>query len=134
MVESGAMEGPDKRKHPRHQKSAPLILLEKTTFQLGQGAILRDVSIGGLAFETELDLKAGDSFEFALYVPTRGWVDGKGTIAWTKPLGKTKLCGASIDIREWDQQRLLEKWLSPQARGVLKYFFPEPGTKPPDRI
>lgn len=128
------MDGSEKRKHPRHQSSAPLILLEKTAFAGREGAILRDVSIGGLAFETTLELKAGDTFEFALYVPTRGWVDGKGRIAWTKPAGKTTLCGASIDVREWDQKELLEKWLSPQDRGVLKYFFPEPGTKPPDRI
>lgn len=125
--------GTDKRRHTRHRKDAPLILLERSEIAvLRDGAILRDVSIGGLAFETTLDLRTGDRFDFALYIPSRGWVDGTGTVCWTKPAGRNRLCGASIDVREWDQEQLLAKWLTPKAKGVLKFFFPGKGVKPPD--
>jgi hypothetical protein len=127
------MPGAEKRRHLRHPKDAPLILLEKSAVSVVRdGAILRDVSLGGLAFETSLDLKNGDQFDFALYIPTRGWVDGTGTICWTKPAGKNRLCGASIDVREWDQEALLDKWINPADKGILKFFFPGKGVKPPE--
>lgn len=127
------MDGSERRRHTRHESNAPLILLEKSnTCVVRDGAILRDVSLGGLAFQTSLELKAGDQFEFALYIPTRGWVDGTGTVCWVKPEGSVLLCGASVDIREWDQQKLLEKWLTPSDRGVLKFFFPGKGVKSPE--
>ena len=116
----------ERRRHPRISKLAPLILIEKAAPDSKEGAILMDVSLGGLAFETSLSMKNGDRFEFALYVPTRGWVDGAGRICWTKPgRGKTLLCGASIEIRHLDQQKLLSKWLEPSGRGLLKFFFPD---------
>lgn len=90
------------------------------------GAILRDVSLGGLAFETDLPLEQGAAFEFALYVPARGWVDGTGRICWTKPSGNALLCGASVYIRQWDQQKLLHKWIHSSSKGLLRFFFPEP--------
>ncbi|MBI5202296.1 MAG: PilZ domain-containing protein [Elusimicrobia bacterium] len=124
--------GADKRKHQRHKKDAPLILLEKSgASAVRDGAILRDVSLGGLAFETTLDMQPGEQFEFALYVPSRGWVDGKGVVCWVKTDGKHLICGASIDVREWDQQKLLDKWLHPANKGILKFFFPGKGVKPP---
>ena len=119
------MTGPERRRHPRREKQAPLILLEKTGPDPKHGAILMDVSMGGLAFETTLPMATGDRFEFALYVPTRGWVDGAGLICWTKKSGKNTLCGASIEVRHIDQQKLLQKWLEPSGRGLLRFFFPE---------
>jgi hypothetical protein len=120
------MPGDDRRRHPRTSKLAPLILIEKTETDVKEGAILMDVSLGGLAFETSMSIKKGDSFEFALYVPTRGWVDGVGRVCWTKPSGKTTtLCGASIEVQHLDQQKLLAKWLSPSGRGLLRFFFPD---------
>jgi len=121
------MESPEKRKYPRRQEDAPLILLKNGMRSIKEGATLRDVSLGGLAFETTLPLEAGDTFDFALYVPTRGWADGTGRVCWTKPSGERRLCGASITIRKYDQERLLDKWLDPSAKGILRFFFPEEG-------
>ena len=121
------METPEKRKHPRRPEDAPLILLSNGKRSIREGATLRDVSLGGLAFETSLPLQIGDTFDFALYVPTRGWADGTGRVCWTKPAGPGRLCGASITIHKWDQERLLDKWLDPSAKGLLKFFFPEEG-------
>jgi len=87
---------------------------------------LRDVSLGGLAFETDLPLDHGSEFAFALYVPTRGWVDGTGRVCWSKPERNSWLCGASISIRRWDQEKLLRNWLHNPAHGFLRFFFPEP--------
>ena len=118
--------GSERRRHPRISKLAPLILIEKKASDSSEGAILMDVSLGGLAFETSLTMKIGDRFEFALYVPTRGWVDGAGRICWTQPgENKTTLCGAAIEVQHLDQQKLLEKWIAPSGRGLLKFFFPD---------
>ena len=118
--------GAERRRHQRISKLAPLILIEKTKSAPPEGVILMDVSLGGLAFETSLPMKIGDRFEFALYVPTRGWVDGEGRICWTKPAARrATLCGAQIEVHELDQKNLLEKWISPSGRGLLKFFFPD---------
>ena len=118
--------GIERRRHPRRSELAPLILIEKSSSAPGEGVILMDVSLGGLAFETTLSLKMGDRFEFALYVPTRGWVDGAGRICWTKPgTHNTTLCGAAFEIEHFDQDKLLKKWLEPSGRGLLKFFFPD---------
>ena len=121
------MSSSERRRHERFAKDAPLILLRPELRGGSGGAILRDVSLGGLAFETDLPLEQGRTFDFALFVPTRGWVDGTGRICWSKAQGRTWLCGASISVRRWDQERLLRKWLthSPE-RGLLRFFFPEP--------
>ena len=116
------------RRHPRHKKDAPLILIR--SHPVSEGALLRDVSLGGLAFETELAMKNGDTFEFALYVPTSGWVDGIGTVCWVKPNGESLFCGASIEVKAWNQQRRLKKWLKPTGKGLLKFFFPDRGRSP----
>lgn len=127
------MSGEDRRRHPRHKKDAPLILLHKTPPVPNEGAILRDVSIGGLAFETSLPLKNGDRFEFTLFVPEEGWVDGVGEVCWTKPEGDRLLCGAAVEIKKWKQKKILERWLDhPIERGVLRFFFPGEGVLPPE--
>ncbi|MBI5244499.1 MAG: PilZ domain-containing protein [Elusimicrobia bacterium] len=125
------MEAPERRRHPRRREDAPLILIHNGARSIREGATLRDVSLGGLAFETTLPLEIGDTFEFAVYVPTRGWVDGTGRVSWTKPISGGRLCGASINIRKWDQERLLDKWVDPSAKGLLRFFFPEEWTEPP---
>lgn len=128
------MEGPERRQHPRRSDDAPLILLHNGARSIQEGATLRDVSLGGLAFETTLPLEIGDTFEFAVYVPTRGWLDGIGRVCWTKPAGEGRLCGASVQILNWDQERLLDKWLDPSAKGLLRFFFPEEGAQTPPTI
>ncbi|MBI3549752.1 MAG: PilZ domain-containing protein [Elusimicrobia bacterium] len=112
----------NRRRHPRIRKDAPLILIEKGSGK-GEGAQLRDVSLGGLAFETRLQLRQGSTFGFALYVPSQGWVDGRGRVCWAKPSGKGWICGASITIERAGQQRLLRKWIHPSTKGVLRFFF-----------
>lgn len=119
------MPGPNRRNHQRVTKDVPLILLQPRSKAKGEGVILRDISIGGLAFETSLKMEVGRSFDFALYVPTRGWVDGQGRICWSKRNGTGWLCGASVTIERTDQSILLDKWLKPSAKGLLRYFFPE---------
>ena len=114
---------PDKRRFPRQRKDAPLILLQPGLKRARESAILRDVSLGGLAFKTSLPLCLGSSFDFALYVPTRGWVDGTGRVCWYKREGDLLLCGASIAIRRWDQQKLLRRWLHPSSTGLLRFFY-----------
>lgn len=119
------MADSDRRRHPRVSKDAPLILLQRGPKEKGEGVVLRDVSIGGLAFETTLKLESGSPFDFALYVPTRGWVDGTGRVCWVKRNGSGWLCGASVTVEHRDQSRLLGKWLNPSSKGLLRYFFPE---------
>ncbi|HAH07946.1 MAG TPA: hypothetical protein DCM05_15720 [Elusimicrobia bacterium] len=119
-------EGSERREHPRHEKDAPLILIQKGQRDIREGALIRDVSLGGLAFETTLPLEIGDTFEFAVYVPSKGWLDGTGRVCWTKPVGPSlsRLCGASIQVRESGQERLLGRWLDDSSKGLLRFFFP----------
>ncbi|MBI4423865.1 MAG: PilZ domain-containing protein [Elusimicrobia bacterium] len=122
----------DRRKHPRRASNAPLVLLHRTGRDSLDGAVLRDVSMSGLAFETDLPLTTGEEFDFALHVPGKGWVDGTGRVCWLRQSGGTRLCGASITIREWNQERLLAKWLHPTGQGLLRFFFPGTGVTPPE--
>ena len=119
------MADADRRSHERVSRDAPLILLQPGPKTDREGVVLRDVSLGGLAFETSLKLEVGSSFGFALYVPTRGWVDGTGRVCWLKPSGDAWLCGASVKIERTDQSELLGKWLEPSTKGLLRYFFPD---------
>lgn len=121
------MSSDERRKHPRKESDAPLILLQPSPASGSEGAQLRDISLGGLAFESAARLERGSRFEFALHVPTRGWVDGTGTIRWIRRGAEGWLCGASITVERQDQKRLLRKWLEPSSIGVLRYFFPEAG-------
>ena len=120
------MSPSERRRQDRFKKDAPLILIRPGMKEQNSGAILRDVSLGGLAFETDFPLEQGHEFTFALYVPSRGWVDGSGRVCWSKAEGNSWLCGASISIRRWDQEKLLRKWLHNPAKGLLRFFFPEP--------
>lgn len=124
------MSGAERRKHERKPKDAPLILIECGPKKEGEGAVLHDVSLGGLAFETSLPLEPGAEFGFAIYVPSRGWIDGRGRICWTKASGKGRLCGASITVERWDQEKLMRKWIHPSSKGVLRFFFHEGTTSP----
>lgn len=127
------MGADERRKHPRHPMDAPLILLQRApewpSAGRREGAQLRDVSLGGLAFETSTPLETGTHFEFALYVPTRGWVDGTGLVCWRKRSEMGWLCGASITVQRWDQEQLLSKWLHPSSTGLLRFFFPNKGER-----
>ena len=125
------MTGSERRRQARQKKDAPLILIQRGPREAGEGAILYDVSLGGLAFETSLRMDIGSRFDFALLVPDRGWVDGSGRVCWTKPSGRGWLCGASVTIRHWNQKKLLGRWLNPSSKGLLRFFFPEEGTQPP---
>jgi len=75
---------PERRRHPRRAVESPLILIRPGPKEVQDGAVLRDVSLDGLAFETTLPLDAGAPFEFALHVPNSGWVEGKGLVCWSK--------------------------------------------------
>lgn len=115
--------GSERRRHARQSKDAPLVLLRRGPAP--EGAVLRDVSLGGLAFETAERLEPGSLFDFALYVPTQGWVDGTGSVRWVKRAGRGWLCGASVTIQREGQRRLYGKWLRGADRGLLRWFFPE---------
>lgn len=123
--------GPERRREERRSKSAPLVLLEKKREPVNEGLVLRDVSAGGLAFETNLDLQKGDSIRFAVHIPQAGWVEGDGTICWCRPVGPNTLCGAEIELMGWSDMKRLGRWLSPRM-GLVKYFFqpPQPDDSP----
>ena len=72
----------EQRKHPRVSYIASVDILITAIQRVLYKGLIKNISIGGLAFETEVELKIGDECAFLFYLPSQKSIKVIGHIVW----------------------------------------------------
>lgn len=117
-------KGSEYRKHARRSSKLPLIMLERKYGPLKMGMVLKDISIGGIGFETDEPMDVNELFRFTLHLTERRWIDGTARVRWVKQHDGTGfLCGAEIESMNWRHKMMLKRHIEPKGMGLLRFFF-----------
>lgn len=115
----------EQRRQERFERRLPLVLLDDDgSTPLDSNPVLRDISAGGMSFETGSFLNPGSEFRFCVELPGRGLVRGKARSRWIHPgpSGFEYLCGAQFQNLASGDTRALKRFLRPGGSAADKIF------------
>ncbi|MDO8734606.1 MAG: PilZ domain-containing protein [Elusimicrobiota bacterium] len=72
----------DRRKYPRIIYSATVNIKQAGAGKVSHSGIIKNVSVGGLALETESELNSDTEYIFEFYLPDKNTIKSKGKPAW----------------------------------------------------
>ncbi|MDI6640906.1 MAG: PilZ domain-containing protein [Elusimicrobiota bacterium] len=106
----------ERRRHPRIPFVTSVEILYKLKDRIFHG-ITRNISLGGIAIETEQHLRVGDIYEFKFMLPSGEIIKPKGNVVWEQLSAiNTNLYGVKFTKLGFFQKLKLKKFIQNQLQ------------------
>lgn len=108
----------ERRKYPRVIYSATVNVKQVGADKVLSSGIIKNISVSGLALETESELKSGAEYIFEFYLPDKSIVKSKGMPVWELRSKNSNFYGIAFSSTGFFSKLKLKRFIEDKLREI----------------